>query len=178
MRVIGGTLKGRRFYPPFLAPTRPTTDFSKEALYNILYNVWDFEGLKFLDLFAGTGGHSYEFVSRGAAKAVAVDAFGESVEYIRKTAAEFKIEDRLTVVQTDVFRFIETCNDEFDIVFAGPPYKLETLDTIPDRIFEKGLIPKGGWLILEHNPDHDFTNHPKFIDLRKYGTTYFSFFEV
>jgi 16S rRNA (guanine(966)-N(2))-methyltransferase RsmD len=178
MRVIGGTLKGRRFYPPFLEPTRPTTDFSKEALYNILYNVWDFEGLKFLDLFAGTGGHSYEFVSRGAARAVAVDAFGESVAYIRKTADLFNISDRLTVVQTDVYRFIETCTDKFDVIFAGPPYKLTTLDTIPDRIFEQGLLQEGGWLILEHNPDHDFSQHPKFIDLRKYGTTYFSFFEA
>ncbi|CAN5159968.1 RsmD family RNA methyltransferase [soil metagenome] len=178
MRIIGGTLKGRKFYPPYLSPTRPTTDFAKEALYNILYNVWDFEGLKFLDLFAGTGGHSYEFVSRGAARVVSVDAFGESVAYIKKMALEFNVADRLTVVQSDVFRFIDTCTDEFDIIFAGPPYKLDTLDTIPDYILSRGLLPKGGWLILEHNPDHDFTGHPNFIDLRKYGTTYFCFFEA
>lgn len=177
MRIIGGKFKGRRFNPPADNwPTRPTTDFAKEALFNILNNRLDFEAVRMLDLFGGTGSHCYEFISRGCRDATYVDKFPGCVQFVRKTAEQLQITDVLKIYPMDVFRFIDNANSQWDYVFAGPPYGLAALDTIPDRIFEKDLLAPDGLFVLEHNPHHDFLQHPKLVDVRNYGQTYFSFF--
>lgn len=177
MRIIGGKFKGRRFNPPAKNwPTRPTTDFSKEGLFNIITNHFDFEELKVLDLFGGTGNHSYEFISRGCRDVTYVDKFPGCVAFAKKTAAELDIEDAITIFRSDVFRFIENSRSQYDYIFAGPPYGLPTLDSIPDRILEKDLLRPEGWLVLEHNPNHDFKQHPHYWQERHYGKTIFSIF--
>lgn len=177
MRIIGGKFKGRRFNPPADNwPTRPTTDYAKEALFNILNNLLDFEEVKFLDLFGGTGNHCYEFISRGCVDATYVDKFPGCVKFVTKTAKELHIENELKIVQMDVFRFVEHSTERYDYIFAGPPYPLPTIDTIPDVILAKGILKDDGLFVLEHNPNHDFTEHPNLTDVRNYGQTIFSFF--
>ena len=178
MRIIGGKFKGRRFHPPADNwPTRPTTDYAKEALFNILNNILDFESVRVLDLFGGTGSHSYEFISRGCTDVTYVDKFPPCVQIVRKTAATLGIEPALKIVSMDVFRFIQSTRDQYDYIFAGPPYALPTIDTIPDLIFERQLLLPGGIFVLEHNPHHDFLHHPMLFDVRNYGKTIFSFFK-
>jgi len=178
MRIIGGKFKGRRFNPPADNwPTRPTTDYAKEGLFNILNNIIDFEETKVLDLFGGTGSHSYEFVSRGCEDVTYVDKFPDAVRFVRKTIETLKIEKQIKIVQMDVFRFIEHTDSQWDYIFAGPPYSLATIDTIPDIIFEKQLLLPGGIFVLEHNPYNAFLNHPNLMDVRNYGKTIFSFFK-
>lgn len=178
MRIIGGTLKGRRFVPPAKNwPTRPTTDISKEGLFNILNNLIDFEETVMLDLFGGTGSHGYEFISRGCRDVTYVDKFAGCVAFVEKTAAELGIRKYMTIVRSDVFRFLATNTRQFSYIFAGPPYPLPTLRTIPDVVFEKNTLAPGGLFVLEHNPEHDFSKHVRFTQVRHYGTTLFSFFE-
>jgi 16S rRNA (guanine966-N2)-methyltransferase len=178
VRIIGGNLKGRRFNPPANDwPTRPTTDFAKEGLFNILENRLDFESLSVLDLFGGTGSHSYEFISRGVPKVVYVDKFPGCIAFVKKMVVELKIEDQLEIVRSDVFKYIKSCKRSFDYIFAGPPYGLKELDSIPDEIFRHKLLNPGGLFVLEHNPNHDFTLHPNFKESRNYGTTIFAFFQ-
>lgn len=177
MRIIGGKFKGRRFNPPAGNwPTRPTTDYAKEALFNILNNQLDFEASKALDLFGGTGSHSYELISRGCEDVTYVDKFPDAVRFVRKTAQQLGIEPCLKIYQMDVFRFIEFAKEQYDYIFAGPPYSLPVIDTIPDLIFEKNLLLPEGLFVLEHNPYHEFSNHPHLSDVRKYGKTILSFF--
>lgn len=177
MRIIGGKFKGRRFNPPADKwPTRPTTDFAKEALFNILNNRIDFESVKMLDLFGGTGNHCYEFISRGCIDATYVDKFPGCVQFVRQTAQQLGIESSLKIFQMDVFRFIEFAKEQYDYIFAGPPYALPTIDIIPNLIFEKKLLLPEGLFVLEHNPHHEFMDHPNLVDVRNYGQTYFSFF--
>ena len=177
MRIIGGKFKGRRFDPPADNwPTRPTMDAAKEALFNILNNQIDFEATKVLDLFGGTGSHSYEFISRGCEDVTYVDKFPGAVQFVHKTAELLKIKDHLKIVQMDVFRFIDHATAQYDYIFAGPPYALPTIDTIPDLIFEKNLLLPDGLFVMEHNPHHEFVGHPHVVDIRKYGKTIFSFF--
>jgi 16S rRNA (guanine966-N2)-methyltransferase len=179
MRIISGKFKGRRFNPPADNwPTRPTTDFAKEGLFNILSNQFDFEDLKVLDLFGGTGNHTYEFISRGSTDVTYVDRHTPAIDFVRKTAQLLKIEPHLRIIPSDVFRFIEKTNEKYDYIFAGPPYALGTLDTIPDKIFEYNLLKPEGWFVLEHNPHHDFTQHPHFQTARNYGKTIFSIFYI
>ena len=175
MRIISGKYGGRRFSPPKLTPTRPTTDIAKEGLFNIIQNNWDFEEIKFLDLFAGTGSISYEMASRGCEDITSVDKFAGCINFIHKTKTELGI-DTIKPFKMDVFTFIEKTKEQFDIIFAGPPYPLPTLDTIPNKVFENDLLKLDGWLILEHNPEHNFEDHPNFIHKRNYGTTIFSIF--
>lgn len=178
MRIISGKFKGRRFTPPADHwPTRPTTDFAKEGLFNILNNILDFEASKVLDLFGGTGSHSYEFVSRGCENVTYVDKFPDAVRFVRKTSQTLGIEPSLRIYQMDVFRYIQHCTEQYDYIFAGPPYGLPTIDTIPDLIFEKNLLLPDGIFVMEHNPNHDFLNHPYLADVRNYGKTIFSFFK-
>ncbi len=179
MRIIGGEFKGRRFHPPADNwPTRPTTDYAKEGLFNIITNNFDFEELKVLDLFGGTGNHSYEFISRGCRDVTYVDKFGGCIAFVTKTAATLDINDRLRIVRADVFKFIARTGEQYDYIFAGPPYALPTIDSIPDLIFKYKLLRPGGWMVLEHNPNHSFSNHPNLLQERNYGKTIFSFFEV
>jgi 16S rRNA (guanine(966)-N(2))-methyltransferase RsmD len=177
MRIIGGSLKGRRFVPPAKNwPTRPTTDISKEGLFNILNNLIDFEETVMLDLFGGTGSHCYEFISRGCTDATYVDKFPGCVAFAEKTAKELGIREYMTIVRSDVFRFLATNTRQFSYIFAGPPYPLPTLNTIPDVVFEKNTLAPEGLFVLEHNPEHDFSKHARFTQVRHYGTTLFSFF--
>ncbi len=177
MRIISGKFKGRKFYPPADNwPTRPTTDYAKEGLFNILMNQFDFETLSVLDLFGGTGSHTYEFISRGCIKVTYVDKHAPAVKFVRETAKQLDIESALTIFQGDVFAFIERTSKKFDYVFAGPPYALPTIDKIPDKIFEYQLLNPEGLFVLEHNPHHRFEKHPNFKEARHYGKTIFSFF--
>lgn len=177
MRIIGGTFKGRKFYPPADKwPTRPTTDFAKEGLFNILNNRIDFEEIVMLDLFGGTGNHSYEFISRGCRNVTYVDKFPACVQFVKKVATDLGILPFIRIVKADVFRFIASAPGQYDYIFAGPPYGLDTIDQIPDLIFQHGLLRKGGLFVMEHNPNHGYRQHPHYVEERHYGTTIFSFF--
>src|SRR4030095_6589944 len=153
MRVISGTLGGRKFYPPHNLPTRPTTDFAKTGLFNILNNYFDFSEVSFLDLFSGTGSLSYEFSSRGCQRIVSVDKDVRAVEFIRKMKKEWEI-TAIKVHKSDVFKFLEYNTEQFNIIFAGPPYALEIIDEIPEKVLSKNILKEGGWLILETSPKH------------------------
>ena len=178
MRIIGGKFKGRKFIPPAKNwPTRPTTDFAKEGLFNILTNFMDFSAIRVLDLFGGTGNHSYEFISRGCEDVTYVDQFGGCVAFAQKTAKTLDIEDQLTIVKADVFKYMPIARGPFDYIFAGPPYALNRIDDIPDLIFEYQLLKKDGLFVMEHNPNHQYEDHPHFWQARNYGKTIFSFFE-
>lgn len=174
MRIIGGTYKGHFFNPPNNIPARPTTDIAKEALFNILNNHFDFENIKVLDLFGGTGSISYEFASRGCTDITLVELDRRSVDFIKETAK--KMNFNIQILKKDVFSFIKTCTQQYDLIFAGPPYPLPTLNTLPNLITQKNMISEEGWHILEHNPHHNFDKHAHFLQKRNYGTTIFSFF--
>lgn len=177
MRVISGKFKGLKFYPPADKwPTRPTTDFAKEGLYNILQSTLDWEETVMLDLFGGTGSHGYESISRGCEDVTYVDKHIPAIKFVEQTIEKLKIKDQMKIFKMDVFKFIESTNRKYDFIFAGPPYGMPQLNTIPDRIFERELLKNDGLFVLEHNPDHKFEDHPRFEQIRKYGTTHFSFF--
>ncbi len=176
MRIIGGEHGGRKFSPPTNMPhTRPTTDIAKEGLFNVLQHNLDFEELKTLDLFGGTGSISYELASRGVENLTIVEKDPAMYEFIKKTAATLRIEG-LIAVKMDVFKFIDQCAEKFDFIFAGPPYALTTIDDLPKKIFEKQLLNNGGWFVLEHTPRNDYKNFPFYKTERNYGTTIFSTF--
>jgi 16S rRNA (guanine(966)-N(2))-methyltransferase RsmD len=176
MRIISGSLGGRRIHPPANMPyTRPTTDIAKEGLFNILQNQLDFEELKTLDLFGGTGNISYELASRGVHDLTIVEKDQQMFSFIKKTVEALQLEN-CKVVRSDVFRFIEQCHEKFDFIFAGPPYALQTIDELPKLIFEKGLLNEDGWFVLEHTPRNNYDNFSHFRSSRKYGTTIFSIF--
>jgi 16S rRNA (guanine(966)-N(2))-methyltransferase RsmD len=176
MRIISGKLGGRRVSPPANMPhTRPTTDIAKEGLFNILQNNIEFEGLKTLDLFGGTGSISYELASRGAADLTIVEKDPAMFEFIQKTAVAFGLVP-LKTVKIDVFKYIAACTDQFDFIFAGPPYALDTIDELPRQIVERGLLKPGGMFVLEHTPRNNYEGFLKFVQERNYGTTLFSFF--
>ncbi|KIC90035.1 RsmD family RNA methyltransferase [Flavihumibacter sp. ZG627] len=176
MRIISGRLGGRKVNPPAKMPhTRPTTDIAKEGLFNILQNNIDFEGLKTLDLFGGTGSISFELASRGAADQTIVEKDPVMHEFIKKTANEFGLTG-VKVIKMDVFKFIETCDDQYDFIFAGPPYALATIDDLPRKIIEHGLLKPGAMFVLEHTPRNNYADFEKFVQERNYGTTLFSFF--
>jgi len=175
MRIIGGEHGGRKFTPPSKMPyTRPTTDVAKEGLFNVLQHQLDFEGLKTLDLFGGTGSISYELASRGVTDLTIVEKDAAMHEFIKKTAASIGIS--IKAVRMDVFKYISQATEKFDLIFAGPPYALTNIDDLPKVIFEKQLLQPGGWFILEHTPRNDYRSAPRFSSQRKYGTTIFSIF--
>ena len=176
MRIIGGELGGRRLRPPAKMPyTRPTTDIAKEGLFNIITNNLDITSLKTCDLFGGTGSISYELSSRGAKDCTIVEKDVAMYEFIVRTSHDLKLEN-FHPVKMDVFRFISQCTDQFDLIFAGPPYALVTIDMLPVKIFEQGMLAINGWLILEHTPRNNYTGSPHFVTSRNYGTTIFSIF--
>jgi len=176
MRIISGTLGGRKINPPQQMPhTRPTTDIAKEGLFNILQNRIDFDGLKTLDLFGGTGSISYELASRGATDLTIVEKDTVMFQFIKKTLEDFKIQNA-KVVKSEVFSFIENCTETFDFIFAGPPYALTTIDELPHKVFQKPILNEDGWFVLEHTPRNEYSNFPHFMMARNYGTTVFSFF--
>lgn len=178
MRITGGKFRGHRFTPPADKwPTRPTTDFSKEAMYNILTNRIDFEEVRFLDLFGGTGNHCYENISRGAISATYVDKFGPAVAFVKKMAAKLEIEDQMIIMKVDVFKYIKTTSDSYNLIFAGPPYPLKNIPDISRIIMSGSLLEPGGTLIVEHNPRENLEKQAGFVEMRKYGQTIFSFFQ-
>lgn len=176
MRIIGGELGGRRVNPPANMPhTRPTTDIAKEGLFNILENNLDLPALKTLDLFGGTGSISYELASRGVRDLTVVEKDPAMFAFIEKNARELKLEN-YKVIRMDVFRFIAQCTDNFDFIFAGPPYALPTIDELPKLIVSRQLLREKGWFVLEHTPRNNYEGYPLFVTQRNYGTTVFSIF--
>lgn len=176
MRIIGGTHKGRVLQVPAKLPVRPTTDFAREALFNILQNQFYIPDVSLLDLFSGTGAISLEMASRGCTDITSVDKHPDCVQFIRKTADTWKLKG-FKAIKEDVFRFIDQCSYNFDIVFADPPYALPNLADLPNLILKKKLVRAGGWLILEHGQDHSFEQHPFFMQHRRYGNVNFSIFQ-
>jgi 16S rRNA (guanine(966)-N(2))-methyltransferase RsmD len=176
MRIISGIHGGRRINPPANMPyTRPTTDIAKEGLFNVLQNNLEIDTLKTLDLFGGTGCISYELASRGAEDLTIIEKDNQMYDFIKKTAEELEFEN-FKLIKSDVFKYIETCKEQFDFIFAGPPYALGTIDDLPKLIFEKGLLKLKGWFILEHTPRNDYKKFPHYKTERNYGTTIFSIF--
>lgn len=176
MRIIGGKLRGKTICPPQGYKARPTTDFAKEGLFNVLNNEYELEGLKVLDLFGGTGAISFEFASRGAERVYCVEMAPANANFIKSTAVSFGL-DNLTVVRHNVFDFLPICHEKFDLVFADPPYALDDLATIPDKVFARDILHPGAYFILEHPQEYVFSSHPRFVKERKYGNVHFSFFE-
>lgn len=175
MRIIGGIHSGRKFYPPAHIPARPTTDFAKEGLFNVIENNLDIASLKTLDLFGGTGSISYELASRGATDLTLVEQDSATVHFIRKTVQELQFHN-FKIFKMEVFKFIQHCTEQFDFIFAGPPYALPTIDKLPSLVFERQLLREEGWFVLEHTPRNNYRQFPYYRTQRNYGTTIFSIF--
>jgi len=175
LRIISGKYKGKRIPVSKHLKSRPTTDFAKENLFNILSNFFDFEEINVLDLFAGTGSISYEFVSRGCCDIDLVEADRRICIFISKVIADLKT-NTINLIQEDAFIYIRNCIRAYDIVFADPPYDLPQLENIPSLIFENDLLKGDGWFIFEHSRKHDFSALPECFDKRVYGGVNFSFF--
>ncbi|HRE74523.1 MAG TPA: 16S rRNA (guanine(966)-N(2))-methyltransferase RsmD [Flavobacteriales bacterium] len=174
MRIIGGKFKGRKLQAPLLPDTRPTTDFARESLFNLLQTRFDLDGIKVLDLFAGTGAVSFEFISRGAAMATCVDTSPKALQFIRDAAKQLGIEIRTN--RSEVERFLKSDSSSYDIIFADPPYTMADLSWIPKMVFEKNLLREGGLLIIEHSRDTDLSMSPGFLEHKHYGKVNFTFF--
>ncbi|MDB5145023.1 MAG: rsmD [Mucilaginibacter sp.] len=177
MRIIGGSLRGLRLNPPKNLPVRPTTDLAKEALFNILQNQIEFEDIKVLDLFSGTGNISMEFASRGAAEVISVDRSIHCVNYLKDTSRQHKL-DSIKAYKEDVFKYLQIETEQYDLIFADPPYDLNRIPEIPGIIFERNLLLPGALLIVEHQSLQNLSQHPAFVEQRKYGHSSFSFFRA
>ena len=175
MRIIAGELKGKQFIPPAGYKARPTTDFAKEGLFNILSNQYNFEEISLLDLFSGTGSISFEFASRGCTDITAVEMNQLHCSFIKSTAAKLELKG-MQVVRNNVFDFLSICRKEYNIVFADPPYDIAGLAGIPDKILSQPIFKEGGVLIFEHPAALNFKANPRFIKEKKYGNVHFSFF--
>lgn len=177
MRIISGKYKSKRISAPKNLPVRPTTDMAKESLFNILNNLYYFDAIKVLDLFAGTGNISYEFASRGTEDITAIDANFGCIKFINKTANELNLE--INTFKNDVYKFLEKTPLTFDVIFADPPYDFEEAQflKIANLVFEKELLNEGGILIIEHSKHTNITSHPKHSYDKRYGGNVFSFFE-
>lgn len=176
MRIVGGEFSGRRFSPPTNTPARPTTDVAKEGLFNILENMIDLEDIKTCDLFGGTGSISYELASRGAGELVLIERDLGNIDFIKKTSKALGISEKLQIIRGDVFKFMKQSTEQYDFIFAGPPYALSNIDDLPVLVFEKNMLAPGGIFVLEHTPRNDYQQHPRFTRMKNYGTTIFSFF--
>lgn len=177
MRVVAGKYKGRHFDVPRTFKARPTTDFAKENLFNVLQRYLDFEEEpSALDLFAGTGSITLEFLSRGCGRVVSVEKEALHYSFIQRFVEQ--LQDLAAVpVRGDVFRFLERCNEKFDIVFADPPYQLSRLCELPDLVMGKDILKENGLFVLEHGKDQKFEEHPCFVEHRAYGSVNFTFFQ-
>jgi len=178
VRIISGKYKGKRLVAPKKLPVRPTTDMAKEGLFNILNNRFYFDELKVLDQFAGTGNISFEFASRGVQDITAVDSFLGCVHYISKISTE--LDFPITTIKSDVFKYLERTTEQFDLIFADPPYNFDQTQflKIPDLVFTKELLREDGLLVVEHSDQTNLSEHPHFTEQRKYGGSIFSFFEL
>lgn len=177
MRIISGTHKGRKINPPSNLPVRPTTDFAKESLFNILRNQFSFPNCNALDLFSGTGSISYEFASRECDEIIAVENDALCYDFIKKSIDHYSFE-KLQVVKSNVFAFLNFCKKPFDIIFADPPYDSKGIETIPDLVWKKQLIKENGILVIEHSASLNFEKYDHFYEVRKYGKVHFSFFSL
>jgi 16S rRNA (guanine(966)-N(2))-methyltransferase RsmD len=175
MRIISGKYKSRRFDIPKSFKARPTTDFAKENLFNVIVNRINLEGATALDLFSGTGSISFELLSRGCKEVVCVEKEAAHYAFIKKVKTELKDED-LIAIKGDAFRFIESCKQSFDFIFADPPYALKNLDRIPEMIFSNNLLKTDGIFVMEHPKEYDFSVLPYFSQKRVYGAVNFSIF--
>ena len=175
MRIITGKYKGRHFDIPRTFKARPTTDFAKENIFNVLNGYLDFDGSSSLDLFAGTGSISLEMLSRGCAPVISVEADREHSAFIDKCMKKIGTSDNI-LIRGDVFRFLKKCNERFDFIFADPPYALDNLASIPSLIFENELLKPDGIFVLEHGKNYDFSEEPHFVEHRSYGSVNFSLF--
>ena len=181
MRIITGKYKGRRFDIPRSFKARPTTDFAKENIFNVLTGYLDFEGATALDLFSGTGSITLELVSRGCSQVVSVEMDRDHHRFITECLKKLEHtggSPHVLPLRGDVFRYIKSCRQQFDFIFADPPYALEELPTIPGLIFEKGLLKDNGVFVFEHGKDHDFSGEPHFVEHRSYGSVNFSIFRT
>ncbi len=179
MRIISGALKGRRFSPQASFKARPTTDMAKENLFNILNNFIDFESTVVLDLFSGTGSISYEFASRGCPSVTLVEKDFHHYSFIKKCIEELKLTAIIKPIKTDVFSYLPKVKEQsIDLVFADPPFELAIIKEIPDIILKSKVLKPGGFLILEHGPNYDFSNYPAYNQARHYGKVCFTFFEA
>ena len=177
MRVIRGKYGKRRFDVPKNISARPTTDFARENIFNVLENLIDLEGKKALDLFAGTGAISLEFLSRGCAEVTAVEKARVQSAFIHSLKSALA-DPALRIVRGDVFKFIATCQESFDIVFADPPYDLPYFAEVPQRVLDSTLVRPGGYFVLEHSKNYDFSTLPHFLEHRAYGSVNFSIFHI
>lgn len=176
MRIIGGEFGGRKFTPPAKTPARPTTDLAKEGLFNTLMNMMDLEGAKTCDIFGGTGSISYELASRGATNLTLIEQDRGNINFIKKTIQTLGIEDRFHIIKGDVFRFMKNSTDQYDFIFAGPPYALQNIDDIPMLVFQRKMLTPDGIFVHEHTPRNDYQQHPNFLKMKNYGTTVFTYF--
>jgi 16S rRNA (guanine(966)-N(2))-methyltransferase RsmD len=176
VRIIGGKFKGKQFRLPKDLPVRPTTDFAKEGLFNILNHRIDLEGAQVLDLFSGTGHISLECASRGAKFITAVDSNFKCAGFLRSTANE--IDAPISAVKADVFTFLKANMAKYDLIFADPPYEMPNITEIHSLVFERKLLADQGWLIIEHGPRTKLEDLAGFVEHRKYGNVNFSFFQM
>ena len=182
MRIITGRYKGRHFDIPRTFKARPTTDFAKENIFNVLVGYLDFEDVTALDLFAGTGSITLELLSRGCSQVVSVEKDRDHHRFIQQCTNSLISPDEnetapsSLVIRGDVFRFIKSCHQQFGFIFADPPYALKELPTIPDLIFDHNLLAEGGVFVFEHGKDNDFSQHPHFVEHRSYGSVNFTIF--
>jgi len=177
MRIITGKYKGRHFEIPRSFKARPTTDFAKENIFNVLIQYVDLEDATALDLFSGTGSITLELLSRGCSQVISVEMDRDHHRFICECIKKLDTQACIPL-RADVFRFLKSCKTQFDFIFADPPYALKEIPTIPDLIFEKGLLKENGLFILEHGKDHDFYEHPHFVEHRSYGSVNFSLFKA
>ena len=175
MRIITGQYKGRHFDIPRSFKARPTTDFAKENIFNVLQGYIDFEDTSALDLFAGTGSISLELVSRGCSRVISVEADRDHANFIRQCFQKLG-EDKDILIRGDVFRFLKTCKQKFDFIFADPPYALKELPQIPDLVLNGDYLNEGGIVVFEHGKDYDLSEHPRFLEHRSYGSVNFAIF--
>jgi len=176
MRIIGGQFKSRIFRPAKNFKARPTTDFARENLFNILENRYDFENKKVLDLFSGTGSISFEFASRGCLDVTSIELDRFNHKFIESVIETLGIKRIVKAMNADVFKFISRTSERYDLIFADPPYELDRIAEIPNLIMNSNLLNNEGLLVLEHGKTNDFSSHPFFRELRKYGSVHFSFF--
>lgn len=177
MRIITGIYKGRHFDIPRSFKARPTTDFAKENIFNVLTQYIDFDGAEALDLFSGTGSISLELVSRGCQTVVSVEMDRDHHRFIQECLKKLNTKACIPI-RGDVFRFVKSCRQQYDFIFADPPYALKELPQIPDLVLQKGILKEDGIFVFEHGKDHDFSNHPNFIEHRQYGSVNFTLFRA
>jgi len=175
MRIVGGEYRGRMFNPGKNFKARPTTDFAKEGLFNVLSNVIDFEDAKILDLFSGTGSISYEFLSRGCKDLTLIELDFQHIQFIKSVMKE--LNEVAKVYRADVFKFLENEKTKYDLIFADPPYDLPRFAEVPEIILRRNLVKAGGMMVIEHPKSFNFSDMPHFSEVRKYGSVHFSIFK-